>query len=93
MKNTRDVHVCCDFKEIISSCSKYNSHLPFIDIIIDATMGFKMMSDVMGFLPTTTSILQNKISTNPILPSYGSPFSISSFLSSSRTQVPPTKAL
>lgn len=49
-KNSRGIHICTYFHDLNKACPKDDFLLPNIDIIVDMTTGYKMLSLMDGFL-------------------------------------------
>lgn len=47
---TRGICICIDFKDLIKACPKDDFPLPSIDMIVDLTVGYEMLSLIDGFL-------------------------------------------
>ena len=48
-KKDRKVRVCVDFKDLNKASSKDDFSLPYIDLLVDSTIGHSMLSFMDGF--------------------------------------------
>ncbi|KAH9327185.1 hypothetical protein KI387_007363 [Taxus chinensis] len=49
LKKNGKIHICIDFQDINKACPKDDFLLPSIDVIVDATTGFELLSLMDGF--------------------------------------------
>ncbi|KAH9288616.1 hypothetical protein KI387_032733, partial [Taxus chinensis] len=49
LKNNGKIRICIDFRDINKACPKDDFPLPSIDVIIEATSGFEILSLMDGF--------------------------------------------
>ena len=50
MKKNGSIRICVDFRDLNKACPKDDFPLPHIDLLVDNTFGYQMLSFMDGFL-------------------------------------------